>query len=948
MRGTSTVVGVGPTSSSQHVASRSLQLRLPSAERRGSSSAHTRRPSLPFSAPPIRQKAAEGVAGLDNHRSASSENAGPVPAEQARKILRAASANPTRHVNGRSPVSAHAGHDVAYLYQQLQDTLQQQTRAEEERQRQLMVYRRQLRRYYDSNAILRNIIQAGEARRRDEAIALADVAPKVPTTTTTAKSLVHTNTSGVGAAAASGPLRAHSRGTSKGPASVTEAELEVVEQRIHLTRQRHNRLLHEVRVNTAALLKDEQAKAMITAEAGASLDPASLLMGANRPVYLRLMRLEHLLNEVLRKQSTVGVVLKNYRYHLTTLRSEAARYDVQQRMLENEYADRHRDHLQLLDLYETARAAYASAVDARAALQQSGAKMRHAKEKALSQRRKEVEKELADTQLQERRVVDLQQQLEEESQLLEAAENTKAQLEKQRLNSRAALTLLKATSTSREGAGAAASGVDGQLSGGNADERVSAFEVAFRDMMQVAHVDTLDALVETYQAEMEQQCKLQDDLDGLRDARASLRQETATLRDRLKQTKYCVGAGTRFGAAAADNMDHSTSTASGGWKTTTAAVSPLMEREMETFLREEKATLTLQIKENELNQSLLMEVAERMNRLSSLVAEYRADVRLPAIRLSPALSTRSSTLPLHAAVLAQKLLALASDAAPHDDNDKDDDGLTTATTTVDAASSLIPSKGSGGGALSVVSSTQLVIPANNRRVPLPHERGVGGGVSRSGVGGGAFESRARFSADVAGISSTAARALLNGAAQPVSSLSASPDYVATNVRSGFQAQRKRRSSASAGAGFIEGEDDDDDAQLATVAALPPPGGRVLDFDLDSSGDSDGRGVSDSSSDRVNNGELRENCNEGGEAGERDAATLTRRRRSSAKAGLAERRSGVISSNLVRGANLLGGGGGGGDATEDDQEDPLRRDEVKRMSEMIQERRKRDSEEERSR
>jgi hypothetical protein len=849
-----------------------------------------------------------------------------------RRLSRAFSANAAaRHVDS-SPLATRAGHDVAYLYQQLQDALQQQTRIEGERQRQLGQYRRQLRALCDDNAMLRSIIQAGETRRRDAAKAVAD-------------------SSGGGLSSAAGSLRAHSSGTHTGPASVTEAELEVVEQRIHLARQRHNRLVHDIHVNRVALEQEEQARAMIAEEAKAPLDPASLLMGANRPVYLRMMRLEHLLNEVLQKQSMIGIVLKNYRYHLKTLREEATQYEMHQRMLENEYADRHRDHLQLLELHDTARGAYADAVDALAALQQSAEKMRLAKEKALQQKRKEVERELAATQLQERRAVDLQQQLEEETQLLEAAENTKAQLEKQRLNSRTALTLLKATSTSRDGGGAnpaatsnaTAAGPDGQMPSSTTDERIAAFEAAFRDMMKVAKADTLDHLVEIYQAEMEQQCKLQDDLDDLRKARATLQHETQALRERLKQTKSCVGAGTRFGgtevAATADA------------KGAAVAASPLLEREMETFLREEGEALAAQITENEQNQSLLMEVAERMNRLSALVAEYRADVRLPAIRLSPALSKRSSTLPLHSAVLAQKLLALASDAAPRD-------ALTNAAAAATGSTSTLPHVSDNTGALAVVSSTQIVIPANNRRVPLAHERsgrlgghgGVGGGGAARGIDGGGGGGRPRYSADVVGISSSAARALLNASEKPAASLGASPDGVGGD----FMMRRRRRSSASAGAGFIEGQDDDDDdTQLARVAALPPPGGRVLDFDLESSVDSDGQSISGSTSDRadrVNEGGI--DCDghptttaaaafTGPEGEEGDASAVPRRRRrSSVKAVLASR-----SGGNTRGANAInttGAGAAGG--AEEDQEDPLRRDEVKKMSEMMQERRRRDAEE----
>ncbi|KPA76033.1 hypothetical protein ABB37_08175 [Leptomonas pyrrhocoris] len=912
MYGNAATAGLGPTSSSQHAASKSAHLRAPSAGKRSASAGAWRRAASPLaasstspvSALPARRRSAAGADGRGSHvRNAGAGGGG---GSNTRPPTRPASVDPTRLADDSSNSNPVSGHDVAYLYQQLQDALHQQTHIEDERQRQLGQYRRQLRAYCNDNATLRNIILAGESRKRDAAASVSD---EVCVT----------------------GARAHSAGTRNGPSSVTAAELEVVEERIHLARKRHNRLMHEVRVNTAALENETELRTSITEEAGAPLDPASLLMGANRPVYLRLLRLEHLLNEVLRKQSTVGVVLKNYRYHLATLREEATQYDVQQHMLENEYADRHRDHLQLLELYDTARAAYSSTVEARVALQQSGAKMRRAKEKALQQKRKEVEKELAATQVQERRAVDLQLQLEEEAQLLEAAENTKAQLEKQRWNLRAALTLLKTTNTSRDGAeGDAAGGGDGEMEDDVADERLSAFEAAFRDMMQVAHADTLDQLVDIYTAEMEQQCKLQDDLDNLRETRRVLQQETRMLQERQKQTRYCVGAGTHHGAAS--GQDASSSSQSEAWRGT-AAGSPLMEREMETFLREEKDALSAQISANAQNQSLLREVAERMNRLAALVADYRADVRLPEIRASPALARRSSTLPLHSVVLAQKLLALASDATSHNAF------ITTATAAAasSAAHSAIQDDGVDSGAVPVVSSTQLVIPANNRRVPLAHERG-GGGDNSGGAAG-----PTRPAADVAGISSMAARALLNATEHPVTSLAGSPQKhmrgAAAGSGEGFKRQRKRRSSAHAGAGFIEGleeDDDDDEVQLATVAALPPPGGRVLDFDLDSLNDTDGGAVSESSSVPARHGNTIDGGDAAAAAAEGDGETRAtamaqRRRRSSAMANLAG-----PSGGSARGAIAAA-------VAEDDQDDPLRREEVKKMSEVLQERRKRDAE-----
>ncbi|CAC9458491.1 hypothetical_protein_-_conserved [Leishmania infantum] len=773
--------------------------------------------------------------------------------------------------------------EMASICQQLHDALQQQSRLELQRQQQLVQYRRQLRTLCDDNATLRNIIQAGERRKRDAEVAAA-AGLVMPT-----------------------GARAHTNGAPNEPATVTEAEMEALSQRINLARRRRNKVLHEIKVDEAALDAEAKLQESLAEQAQIALDPAKLLMGANRPVYLRIMRLEQLINKVLSKQRVAGVVLANYRHHLGILSTEAAQYDAQQTLLEKEYADRHRDHLKLLQLYDTARAAYATAVEVLQVVQRNASRMCTAKEKALQQKRREVDKDLVATQQQERRAVDWQQQLEEETQMLESAENTKAQLEQQRMNSHAALTVLQVTSASREdGTGEPSTGTD---------ERVAAYEVAFRDMMRVAKVNTLDALVEAYQAEIEQQYRLQNNLTYVREAQGALEQELQHLRERVKQTKYCVGAATRL---ATESTVFDAASAIVG-----TAPSPLMERELQTFVREEKESLAIHVGANEANQALVMEVAERVNHLAELVADYRADVRVPWIQCTAALAKRSSTLPLHVAVLAQKLLALAADAAGEAD-------LGPSST----LSSPVKDAGHGEGAVhddkdstsaaAVVSSVQIVIPANNRRVPLAYE-GAGGGAGGPGPSG----RRGRTAADVAGISSSAARALLHPHG-------AGPGGREGGALGASMNQRRRRSSAAAGAGFIESTEDEDDVRLAVVAALPPPGGRVLDFDGASTDTSELHSGILNGSD-AGGGARSGGDGAGGDSGSSHrAAAVTRGRRHFSKLPRHMATAGAAGAHQANVQSLAR-------AVEDDQEDPLRREEVKRMSELIRTRQKLEAE-----
>lgn len=777
----------------------------------------------------------------------------------------------------------NASGEVASISQQLHDALQQQSHLEVQRQQQLVQYRRQLRTLCDDNAILRNIIQTGERRRRDVEAAAA-----------------------AGIVAATG-ARGHSNGAPNEPATVTEAEVEALSQRIHLAHQRCNKVLHELKVDETAFDAEAKKQEALAEQAQIMLDPAKLLMGANRSVYLRMMRLEQFINKVLSKQRVAGVVLANYRHHLGILSAEAAQYDAHQTLLETEYADRHRDYLKLLQLYDTARGAYTTAVEALQAVQRNASRMRNAKEKALQQKRREVGKDLVATQRQERRVVDLQQQLEEENQMLEAAENTKAQLEYQRMNSRAALTVLRVTTASQEdGIGESSTGTD---------ERVAAYEVAFRDMMRVAKVNTLDALIEVYQAEIEQQYRLQNGLTYLREAQAALEQDVQHLRERVKQTKYCVGVATRLrtGSTTLDAVSAIVGT----------APSTLMERELRMFVREEKESLAAHVGANEANQALVMEVAERVNHLAELVADYRADVQVPSIERTAALAKPSSTLPLHVAVLAQKLLALAADAAGEADPGPSST-LSSPVKDPGHDEGAVHDDKDSSSAAAVVSAVPIVIPANNRRVPLGHE-GTGGGAGGQGPGG----RRGRTAADVAGISSSAARALLypHGAG---------PGGREGGALGASANQLRRRSSAAAGAGFIENQEDEDDVPLAVVAALPSTGGRVLDFDGASTDTSELHSGTLTGSDAGGGARSGGDAAGGDSGSSHRAAAVTRGRRHFSKPPRHMITAGAAGAHQANAQSRAR-------AVEDDQEDPLRREEVKRMSELIRARQKLEAE-----
>lgn len=653
----------------------------------------------------------------------------PPPAMRGGRADRVAPASaPAGRVSGHSMSQMRQQH--AFLYQQLQDLLHQQSQLERERQESLISCRRELRAIYDENASLRTIISEGESRRRHNQ---------------------HTGRPGV-------------------PATVTLSELESLTARINIARKKTNRLMYDMKLTERDLALELGTSSELKKELETPLDPAALLLGSNRPLYVRMMRLERRLNDVLCRQGNVAVVLRNYRFHEAALRREANQYDVREGYIELECQDRHRDHLQMLSLYDGARAAYFKAVEKRDATRHLNARLRTAKEKALQQKQQSVNAALAQTQREELRCVALQQRWDEEMQLLEAAETTQARLYQLHVNARSPMALLRVAGESRvSDTTVSFGGIAGASTGDDVDEKVAAYKSAFEGMMRGWGVSTLDALVEEYQKEMDAQAALHQELDYMREAEAALMEEVRQLRKDVEESQYCVGV-PRITNSTVAEVEVSEPLAALHQIT----VSEHLEREINAFLDEAKVELTTSADTASANSQLLVDVATQLQRLSDLVADYRQDIRLPPIDTKTAASAgRSSTLPLHAAVLAQKLLSLADD------------------TTRRGGEETAVADGEETASIPVPTSAQLVVPANNRRVHPRHER------------------HHRFTAgqgDVATMSSSAARVLL-----------------LRQQRAAVQQQRNQTPSSFLPTGIehLNDKGREDDAALDRFASLNP-------------------------------------------------------------------------------------------------------------------------------
>ncbi|CAD2222608.1 hypothetical protein AGDE_15475 [Angomonas deanei] len=473
---------------------------------------------------------------------------------------RSASANPTNRNMAQVAVS-----ETRYLEEQLKDLLQRQGEVDRQHQRELLTFRHTMRSLYDENAVLRNITNAAQRRLRLGGETDPDL-----------------------------------------PSSITEAELEHLNMRINLATRKCNRLIHEIN-----LLKDggEVQEALHVSRRSLAVEEREI--GANRPLFLRIQRLENRLDEVLKKQNTVRVVTRGYETHYQDLKQDSKHYDVRMQTLEKELADRHRDYLQLLTLYRNLEDDMKAALKEEEEFGEQFHRNRRSKEKALQEKKASVEAALLDTAHLERKAAELEHVLLEEMQLLESAEMTQETLERRLLGDTTAEVAEDAHTAEEE-------------------EKLAAFDAAFQSMLGRSGCHDVDELVGVYRRERQQ-------LEELRAQVEDARRERQEAAEALKRTKAEVQTAKVCGP-------------------TDTSTSPVLEEELRSFLQEEKANYAKARERREESQRELQKIVFAVNQLIQKVAYYRPDVAL-----RPAQTPQDTDFPLTVAVLTQKLLALADD-----------------------------------------------------------------------------------------------------------------------------------------------------------------------------------------------------------------------------------------------------------------------------------------------
>lgn len=546
------------------------------------------------------------------------------------------------------PSASQMTSEAVYLHQKLLDVLAKQIAIDEKHQQELILSRHQLRRLYDENASYRSIITAAEYRKRND-----------------------------GRVASSADS-----------ASVTDAELAMFFARCTLAKRNQNRLKYELNRLEQIVAEDEKKyrNNMKAVELSShALDHVALDMklSGTPSVGIRTKKIEDELNAVLGQQQVVEMVTKKYRDQIGNFANDRFQYANHIKALEHQYLDRHREHLQMVTLFQNATYDYEKMVSQRAAFTEHLKKQRKLKEKLLQDRQTEVKHAIMEGERYVRGIADLQMEFDEESQLLERVEMEHQELLKRQSRQHDTDTILgSGKSGSRRSSPRSDSSPpeDAEL-----EEQLSAYRLANQYLLKETKRETMADLIPFFQKEISQFDQLRSQVAVKLNRKNVLEEEVKRLRATYNNAKVCASV---TGPAAPQS-------------------SSILEAEMESFLEEAEAQMGKLVREGESHRVLLQELAEYGNHLSRLTSGYR-----PEIHIQP-MKEEDSLLPIHFTALTQKLLSLADEA--------------TAGTRGVAEDQSHPHQGGGTilpGTIPLPPVvTPVVIPENNLRVSVKQRNG---------------------------------------------------------------------------------------------------------------------------------------------------------------------------------------------------------------------------------
>lgn len=489
--------------------------------------------------------------------------------------------------------------EVVYLQQKLRDVLAKQIVVDEKHQRDLILSRHQLRRLYDENAAYRLIVNAAQYRKRNDGKVIS----------------------------------------SNSAPSVTDAELEMFFNRITSSKRTENRLKYELNRLKQASKEEEKRERDILQSLNIfsnTVDHAApeVAHTGNPSVALRIKKVETELNAVLGQQRVVEMITDSYRQLGQNLINESSDYANNIKALETQYVDRHREHLQMITLFQNAKYDYERTVSQRKAFADNMKNQRCLKEKLLQDRQTEVKHAILEAERYECAIADLQMELEEESQLLEQVEMARQELLKRQARQRDVDTLLAngggGTNGSRRGS---PQGNPSQSQDAEAEEQLSAYHLAIQQLLKESKTENRQQLVPFFKKELLQYQQLRAQVAVKLNRKQLLEKEVKDLRTKYDNVKVCA-------ATTGQVAPHSSAT---------------LEAEVQSFLEEAEAELVKLVRDGENHRLLLQELGRNGNQLAHLVATYRPEITIQNMREEDPL------LPIHFTALTQKLLSLADE-----------------------------------------------------------------------------------------------------------------------------------------------------------------------------------------------------------------------------------------------------------------------------------------------
>ncbi|KEG06575.1 hypothetical protein DQ04_13271000 [Trypanosoma grayi] len=432
---------------------------------------------------------------------------------------------------------------------------------------------------------------------------------------------------------------------------VTETEMEQLEQRKFLAVRRLNRLTHQLE-KVQRNIGDAEATQRLNEDS--VFTPPREAVAGSRSVALRIQKLEKRLDKMLAEQQCIATVKGGYAEILQQLQEEGINREARVLALQRDVDARHQEYARLVQMYNNATADYQRVEEELRNFTDSFHQVRRMKDKALTERREHVERALRETRRLEQLEVELRQEMEDEQQRIEEAETEQQTLRQRRQRSLSALERLLVTQPKQE------EQEDGcALSFGGTpedEERVRAYEEAFRNMMHATGASTLDELVTKYELEYATRLQLQEQERGEQQHLDALREEVRRLKEEVERHTYC-GAGP-------------------------TPASACLREELVTCIDDASRQREDAVEKSAALQQVLAEVMRRVDVLADSVAGYRMDVRVPP--------TEPENLVTHLQLLEQKIMSLADEAV------------------------------SRGGPSVAPNAMGAVLPPGNTRVKLPH------------------------------------------------------------------------------------------------------------------------------------------------------------------------------------------------------------------------------------